>query len=82
VSTIEELLDRKSSDSGLEIRDYRRRGSAALTTWLPLSAKVDPNFDKRRSLRRYSSLADSGHGVCLFLLLGRFQYKGLKAVSI
>jgi hypothetical protein len=32
VSTTEELLGRKSSGSGLEIRDYCRRGSAALTT--------------------------------------------------
>jgi hypothetical protein len=31
VSTIEELLGRKSSDSGLENRNYGRRGSAALT---------------------------------------------------
>jgi hypothetical protein len=30
VNTIEELLRRKSSDSGLEIRDYGRRVSAAL----------------------------------------------------
>jgi hypothetical protein len=65
-STIEELLGRKSSGSGLEIRDYGFRGSAALTTRQPLPEKVGPNFtDKRRSLRRYSSLEDSGHWVFL-----------------
>jgi hypothetical protein len=31
VSTTEELLDRNSSGCGPEIRDYGRRGSAALT---------------------------------------------------
>jgi hypothetical protein len=35
VSKIEELLDRKSRGSGLEIRDYGRRGSTALSTRLP-----------------------------------------------
>jgi hypothetical protein len=64
VSTIEELLGRKNSGSGLEIRDYGRKGSVTLTTLHRLSANVGTNFaDKRRSLGRYSSLADSGHGV-------------------
>jgi hypothetical protein len=39
VSTIEELLERKSSGSGLETRDYGHKGFAALTTRQPSMRK-------------------------------------------
>jgi hypothetical protein len=59
VSTIEELLGRKNSGSGLEteitaVRDPPRRSRDA-----PVSAKVATNFAaKRGSLGRHSSPAD------------------------
>jgi hypothetical protein len=65
VSAVEELLRRKNGGSGLENRKYIRRGSV---TWHTLSAEVDSSLaDKRRALGRYSSLADSDHGVFLCL---------------
>jgi hypothetical protein len=63
VSTTDDLLGRESSGSCLESREYGSRGST-LTTWHTISAKTDTNFtNRRRSLGRYSSLADLGHGV-------------------
>jgi hypothetical protein len=67
VSTIQELLERNSSGTGLENRDYGRRGFAALTTRDPLSAKSALTSPLSGGRSVGSSLADSGHGVHLFV---------------
>jgi hypothetical protein len=77
VSTIEELLERKSSGFGLENRYYGHRDPSRWprdTIYPQKLALTSP--DRRWSLNRYSSLADSDHGVCCFFVVVNRAHAG------
>jgi hypothetical protein len=68
VSTIEQLLGRKSSGSDVESREYGVKIRHADHVALSIRKVGTSVTDKRWSLGRYSSFADSGHGVFITIL--------------
>jgi hypothetical protein len=67
VNTTEELLERKSSGSGLESREYGRRMSRRPRgTLYPQKLATTWPTSGGRSVDICSSLADSDHGVFFF----------------
>jgi hypothetical protein len=66
VSAFEELLERNSSDPGLESREYGRRDPSRIPHGTLYPQTVGTNFtDERRSLGHYSSHTYSDHRVLL-----------------
>jgi hypothetical protein len=76
VSTIEELLERKTSGSCLENRDYGRRGSATLTTRHPTIRKKLALISPTRgggSVRTVRSRTKATELLLLLLLQNRMK---------
>jgi hypothetical protein len=66
MSTIEELLERKSSCSGLENRDYDRRGSAATPLYPQKLALTSPTSGGRSvGIVRFRTQATEFYVVCV-----------------
>jgi hypothetical protein len=75
MSTIEELLERKSNGSGLENQDYDRWGSAALTTQHPSIRKklvLTSPTSCGRSVGIVRSRTQATEFVYLFVYIGSF----------
>jgi hypothetical protein len=76
VSTLEEVLGRKSSGSGLESREDGRRDPSRIP-------RVSGNFaDKRRLLGQCSSLVDQGHGACRLFLVTYHRQNHLELYDV
>jgi hypothetical protein len=91
MSTIEELLERKSRGSCLESREYHWRNPSLWPrdSLYRQKRKVGTKFADKdgRSLSRYSSLTDSGHGVCFYIDTAIWQpprllYRFAKSASL
>jgi hypothetical protein len=83
VTTIEELIERKSSCSGLESRDYGRRGSAALTMWHPQKLALTSPTSGGRSVGTVRSQTQATESSLVFFFSFTFanSAKGLPATG-
>jgi hypothetical protein len=74
VSTTEELLEGRSSGSGVENRDYSLRASAAMTARNPSTRKSLHYPRRQEAVAQSDSLVDSGHGEFFDVVLSCLGY--------